>query len=176
MAKMEIVTYGNPVLRQRAEEIKIVDKDIMKIVHDMIDTLDEGGVGLAATQIGIPKKIMLIDLSKTGYEKKITLLNPSIIYRSFEEVEYEEGCLSVPDVWGMVSRPKSIKLRGTLPGGKSILIDAENYFARVLQHEMDHLDGKLFIDYLEHKDRNKNKERIEEILDKNRKKFGDICL
>jgi peptide deformylase len=76
----------------------------------------------------------------------------------------------------MVSRPKSIKLRGTLPGGKSILIDAENYFARVLQHEMDHLDGKLFIDYLEHKDRNKNKERIEEILDKNRKKFGDICL
>lgn len=176
MAKMEIVTYGNPVLRHRAEEIKSVDKDIIRIVHDIIDTLDEGGVGLAATQIGVPKKIMLIDLSKTSEEKKITLINPAIIYRSFEEVEYEEGCLSVPDVWGVVSRPKSIKLKGTLPGGKTILIDADEYFARVLQHEMDHLEGRLFIDYLSFSDREKNKEKIEDILDKNRKKFGKICL
>lgn len=176
MAKMEIITYGNPVLRRRAEEIKTVDKDIIRIVHDMFDTLDEGGVGLAATQVGIPKKIMVIDLSKTSDEKKITLLNPSIIYRSFEEVEFEEGCLSVPDVWGMVSRPKTIKLKGTLPGGKSILIEAEDYFARVLQHEMDHLEGRLFIDYLSHEDRDKNKDKIEDILEKNRKKLGNVCL
>ena len=142
----------------------------------LIETLEDGGVGLAATQIGIPKKIMLIDLSKSGEEKRITLLNPSIVYRSFEETEYEEGCLSVPDVWGIVSRPKSIKLKGTLPGGNTILIDADDYFARVLQHEMDHLDGRLFIDYLDQDDREKNKDRIEEILDANRKKLGKICL
>ncbi|MGA2140943.1 MAG: peptide deformylase [Brevinematales bacterium] len=176
MAKKEIVTYGNPVLRQRAEEVRAVDKDIMRIVHDMIETLEDGGVGLAATQIGIPKKIMLIDLSKSGEEKKITLFNPAIVYRSFEETEFEEGCLSVPDVWGIVSRPKSIKLKGTLPGGSTILIDADDYFARVLQHEMDHLDGRLFIDFLDQDDRDKNKERIEEILDANRKKLGKICL
>ncbi len=178
MAKLEILTYGHPVLRKKAEEVKEVDKDIMRIVHDMMDTLEESGIGLAATQVGITKKILVIDLTKSKEEKerRIALINPKIIYRSFDEEENEEGCLSIPDVWGTVSRPKTIKLKGTLPGGKTILLDADDVFARVLQHEMDHLNGKLFIDYLSFEERVKNKDKIEDILEKNRKKFGNVCL
>ncbi len=178
MTKNEILTYGNPVLRNKAEVINSVDRDIMRIVHDMMDTLeeDEKGVGLAAPQIGISKRIMVINLTKYEEGKKFALINPKIIDHSFEEEEYEEGCLSVPDVWGNVSRPKTVRLKGTLPGGRTILIDADNYLARVLQHEMDHLEGRLFIDYLSAEDRLKNKDKIDAILERNRKLFGKVCL
>ena len=133
MAKLEIITYGNPVLRKQTAEVTDINDEINSIVKDMEETLSlQNGIGLAASQVGISKKIMVIDLTKSKGDKKITLLNPVIISKSKEEVEYEEGCLSVPDVWGNVSRAKTIKIKGTLKSGKNLIIEASDIFARVL--------------------------------------------
>jgi peptide deformylase len=178
MTKMEILTYGNPVLRQKAEEVTVIDEKIKKIARELEETLssDDKGIGLAAPQVGICKRILAVDLTRSNGERKITLINPKIIYRSREEEEYLEGCLSIPEVWGNVTRPKKIKVKGTLVSGKTFVIDADEIFARVLQHEMDHLDGILFIDYLSPEDKGKNGEIINAILEKNRAKLGKILL
>jgi peptide deformylase len=135
----------------------------------------ENGLGLAAPQIGILKRILVVDLSKSNQDRKIALINPKIIYKSVEQTDYEEGCLSVPGVWGNVKRPKKIRIKGTLLNGKTIMIEADELFARVLQHEIDHLDGILFIDHLSQEDRVKNKEKIDAILEGSRKE-GIVCL
>lgn len=178
MSRKEIITYGNPVLRQKSEEVTEIDENIRKIAKDLEETLssDEKGIGLAAPQLGICKRILAVDLTRSNGERKITLINPKIIYRSREEEEYQEGCLSIPEVWGSVTRPKKIKVKGTLVSGKTFVIDADEIFARVLQHEMDHLDGVLFIDYLSPEDKGKNSEIINAILEKNRAKLGKILL
>lgn len=178
MPKKEIITYGNPLLRQKSETVTKIDEEIKKIAKDLEDTLtgDEKGVGLAAPQVGICKRILAVDLTRAGGERKITLINPKIIYRSRDEEEYQEGCLSIPEVWGSVTRPKKIKIKGMLLSGKTFVIDADEYFARVLQHEMDHLDGVLFIDYLSPEDKHKNSEILNAILEKNRIKLGKILL
>lgn len=176
MAKQEIITYGNPLLRQKSDAVKDIDDEIRKIAKDLEETLtsDDKGVGLAAPQIGICRRILAVDLTRAGGERKVTLINPKIIYRSREEEEYQEGCLSIPEVWGSVTRPKKIKIKGTLLSGKTFVIDAEDYFARVLQHELDHLDGVLFIDYLSPEDKGKNGEILNALLEKNRVKLGKI--
>lgn len=178
MPRKEIITYGNPILRQKSEPVKEIDDEIRKIARDLEDTLtgDEKGVGLAAPQVGICKRILAVDLTKANGERKITLINPKIIYRSREEEAYDEGCLSIPDVWGSVTRPSKIKIKGMLLSGKTFVIDADDYFARVLQHELDHLDGVLFIDYLSPEDKGKNSEIINAIVEKNRAKLGKILL
>jgi peptide deformylase len=177
MAKLEVITYGHPVLRQKAEEVKEITNEIKKIVKDMEETLaEQNGVGLAANQVGIPKKILLVDLTKSNGDRKIALINPRIISCSEEECDFEEGCLSVPGVWGIVTRPRQIKLKGTLLSGQTFVIDADDHFARVLQHEMDHLNGKLFIDYLLPEDKEKHRDLIDELLERNRKMFGKECL
>jgi peptide deformylase len=177
MAKLELITYGNPLLRRKAEEVKGFTKEISFVIRDMEETLsEENGIGLAAPQIGISKQILIIDLTKSKEERKIALLNPKIIYKSSDEVEYEEGCLSVPGVWNSVKRPNSIKIKGILASGKTLIIDASDLFARALQHETDHLEGKLFIDYLSSQEKDIHKEKIEEILDKNKIKLGKVCL
>lgn len=177
MAKREIITYGNPLLRQKSEEIGGITDEIRRIAADLHDTLaDENGIGLAAPQVGICKRILVVDLTKSNGERKITLINPKIIHRSGDEEDYQEGCLSFPEVWGSVRRPKSIKLKGTLLSGKTFVIDADELFARVLQHEMDHLDGVLFIDHLSPEDKTANAEILEALLEKNRAKLGKILL
>ena len=177
MAIFDIVTYGNPVLRKEAAEVTDIDDEIRRIINDVEETLSQqNGIGLAATQIGISKKILSIDLTKSKGDKKISLINPVIITRSKDEVEYEEGCLSVPEVWGNVSRPRTIKIKGTLKSGKTLIIEAEDLFARVLQHEIDHLEGKLFIDYLSQTEKEKYKEKINSIIEKNKVILGKVCL
>ncbi len=175
MAILEVVTYGNPVLRKKAEEVSKIDKEILSIIEDMKETLlVQKGVGLAAPQVGISKKIFIVDLPQENGSRKIVLLNPKIIFYSKEMAELEEGCLSFPEVWGNVSRPKRIRVKGTLLSGKTTVIEAEDMFARVLQHEIDHLDGKFFIDYFSSADLEKNKEKLELLLNKNKEKLGKI--
>lgn len=176
MAKLEIITYGNPVLRQKAEEVTEITKEIKSIIENMHETLGDNGIGLAAPQVGISKRILIVDLTKSKEERKITLINPRIIFKSDECVDYEEGCLSIPDVWGMVNRPKSIKIKGDLVNGKTIQIEATDLFSRVLQHELDHLDGRLFIDYLSAEDKENNRHKIDALVDANKKKFGKVSL
>ncbi len=177
MARLEVIAYGNPVLRQRAAEVKEVNEEIRKIVEDMKDTLaDENGIGLAAPQIGISKRILVIDMSKSKDSRKITLINPKVIYKSEDFTDQEEGCLSIPDVWGNVSRHRKIKIKGELLNGKTLMIDADDYFARAIQHEIDHLDGKLIIDHFSAEDREKNKDKINAILEATRKKLGQAAL
>lgn len=177
MAVMPIITYGNPLLRQKAEEVQTVDEEIRHLVRSMEETLaGENGIGLAAPQVGISKRILIVDLTKSRGDRKIALLNPKIVFRSPDYSDYEEGCLSVPGVWGNVSRPRRIKIKGTLLAGQTMILDADELFARVLQHELDHLEGKLFIDYLSPEEREENRDKIEAILETNRKKLGHVAL
>ena len=177
MAALEITTYGNPILRKKAEEVKFVDKEILKIIEDMKETLIvQGGIGLAAPQVGISKKIFIVDLPTDKGSKKIVLLNPKIIFYSKEKITTEEGCLSFPDVWGNVERSKKVRVKGKLLSVKPTVIAGEDLLARVIQHEIDHLEGKLFIDYFSKEDLEKNKEKLEAIVNQNREKFRNVEL
>lgn len=170
---LEIITYGNPILRQKAEKVEEITDEIKKIVEDMELALSkENGVGLAAPQVGISKRIVVIDLTKAEQDRRVALINPQIVYKSSTVVDYEEGCLSVPEIWGVVVRPNEIKVKADLPNGKSILLNASGLLARVLQHEIDHLDGVLFIDHLSEHDLSKYSDKLEKLLDNNRKKLG----
>jgi peptide deformylase len=173
----KIITYGNPILRMKAEEVAEVTEEIREIVKEMQEALAaDTGVGLAAPQIGISKRIIIVDLTKAKESRKITLINPKITFKSVDLEDYEEGCLSVPGVWGNVSRPDKIRVKGKLLNGQTVVINAEGYFARVLQHEMDHLDGKLFIDHLSAADLELNRDKIDAIVEKNRRELGSVTL
>jgi len=177
MAKREVITYGHPVLRQVASPVGRIDERVRRLILDMEEALaEEQGIGLAAPQIGVSERVVIIDLSRSGQQTKMALLNPEIVFASRDLVPYEEGCLSVPDVWGTVLRPSTVRVKARTLQGKSILIEADDILARVLQHEIDHLNGKLFIDYLNEEDRQKNAEKIEAILEANRKKMGHVVL
>ena len=181
MGTLNVVTYGNPVLRQKAEEISRIDEEVIKIIEDMKETLcTQKGVGLAANQVGIPKRILIVDLPQEKGVRRIIVLNPKIIFYSRDKNCAEEGCLSFPEVWGNVERSNKIRVKGIVFSGKKALkttvIEAEDMFARVLQHEIDHLDGKLFIDYFSKEDMEKNREKLEAILNANKEKLGKVEL
>lgn len=170
---MEIITYGNPILRQKADKVTEVTEEVRGIIARMEKQLaGENGIGLAAPQVGISKRIVVIDLTKAEQDKKAALINPQIVWKSGTMTDYEEGCLSLPGVWGEVVRPSEIKVKAELPNGKSVLLSANGIFARVLQHEIDHLDGVLFIDHLSEREISKHAEKLEKLLDQNRKKLG----
>lgn len=177
MAKLEVITYGNPILRQKATPVRKIDNRIKQIVAGMEEALaKEEGIGLAAPQVGIAEQIVLINLSKSGHTTRMALINPEIVFFSNDKVPYQEGCLSIPDVWGDVHRPSLIRVKAKTLSGRNILLEADDILARVLQHEIDHLHGKLFIDYLSEEDRQKNAEKIQQILEENRKKLGHVVL
>lgn len=176
MAILEIVTYGHPALRQKAGKVEVIDDEIEQIVEDLEDTLNlDKGIGLAAPQVGISKQIFLVDLSHTKEKRRVALINPVIVDKSNDTGIYEEGCLSLPEIWGDVVRPKKITIKGQLLTGQSIIIRAKGLFARALQHELDHLYGKLFIDYFNLEDYKKNKTKINGLLVKAEKQFGEAA-
>jgi peptide deformylase len=150
-----ITTVPASILRGKAKKISRVDSSVNHIINDMIDTLhNEGGIGLAAPQINVPLRIIIIE-SKSDKETaspKIEsipltiLINPEIIKTSKEYDEREEGCLSIPNVWGVVRRHSKVVVRGLDKNGQKIKIKSSGLLARVLQHEIDHLDGILFTD------------------------------
>lgn len=142
MAILEIKTAGNPVLRQVAAKVTKVDKKIKRLLSDMADTMYEAdGVGLAAPQVGVSSRIVVIDIG----EGVIEMINPEIICKEGTCINVE-GCLSVPNFDGEVERSKSVKVKYQDRNGKPVVLDATDLLAIAVQHELDHLDGILFID------------------------------
>jgi len=149
MSVLPIRIYGDPVLRERAKEIPQVDDSVVKLITDMFDTLkQENGLGLAANQVGILKRVFVVNIShvKEG-EKPFALINPILVDKA-SEIIGEEGCLSIPGIFEDVVRAKKVTFKGLDLNGKEIEIKAEDLLARVMQHELDHLNGILFIDHL----------------------------
>jgi peptide deformylase len=137
-------------LRQLSEPIKTVDADARGLFDDMLETMYHApGIGIAAIQIGVPRRAVVIDLSKEGEEKKpLFLANPEIVWSSEERADYEEGCLSIPEFYEMVERPREVKVRYLDRLGEPHEVQASGLLATCLQHEIDHLNGILFIDYI----------------------------
>ena len=150
MTIRKILTEPDPFLRQKSTNVEDVNDEIRVLMNDMLETMyNAPGIGLAAIQIGIPKKIIVIDLSKDN-EKRAPLhfINPQIITNSKNEVSYEEGCLSVPGQFAEINRPNKCKVKYLDYYGQEKIMEAEGLLATCIQHEMDHLEGILFIDYL----------------------------
>ncbi len=152
MAIREILTVPDPRLKKVSKPVEAVDDDLRALMDDMLETMyDAPGIGLAAIQIGVPKRVIVMDISPRegeGEREPRYFVNPEILWRSEETQPYEEGCLSIPDIYDEVERPAKVKLRYMNYQGETIEEDAEGVFAVCIQHEMDHLEGILFIDHL----------------------------
>ena len=147
MSAYAIRLFGDPVLKQRAAEVTNVDGALVRLAEDMIETMyGAPGVGLAAPQVGVQKRLFVYDLND-GLGAR-TLVNPEIT-DSRGEWEYEEGCLSVPGLYFPILRPKEVHLTGFDLEGNEVSIEADAFEARVFQHEMDHLDGRLLLEHLD---------------------------
>ncbi|RMG56781.1 MAG: peptide deformylase [Gammaproteobacteria bacterium] len=161
MALLQILHFPDPRLRLKAEPVEQVDDEIRQIVDDMFETMYAApGIGLAATQVNIQKRIIVIDVSEDK-SQPICLINPEIIERDGEE-EMEEGCLSVPGFYEKVQRARHVRVRALDREGQPFEIEDDGLLAVCIQHEIDHLDGKLFVDYLS----NLKRERIRKKLEK----------
>jgi peptide deformylase len=150
MAIRPILTAPDPRLKAISTNVETVDSAIRALIDDMTDSMYAAdGIGLAAVQIGVAKRILVIDLDqKEGKKNPIAYINPKILWASEEMVVFEEGCLSVPEIWDDVERPSRIKCEYLDRDGKKQILEAEGLLATCLQHEMDHLNGVLFIDHL----------------------------
>ena len=151
MSIKSIITLPDEkILRQKSTALKSVDAAARKLFDDMLDTMYHApGIGLAAIQVGVPMRQIVLDISKENEDKKpLFLANPEIIWSSEKLNDYEEGCLSIPDFYEMVERPSEVKVRYLDRNGEAQEIQASGIIATVLQHEIDHLNGVLFIDYI----------------------------
>ena len=151
MAIRDILTVPDPRLKQVSAPVDGVDDELRALMDDMLETMyDAPGIGLAAIQIGEPKRVIVMDLARGEEEPRQPryFVNPEIVWRSEETAPYEEGCLSVPDIYEEVERPARVRLRYLDYQGLLVEEEAEGVFAVCIQHEMDHLDGVLFIDHL----------------------------
>ena len=148
MALLPVLCYPDPRLHKVAKPVAQVDARIQKIVADMAETMyDAPGVGLAATQVDIHERIVVIDVSDDQNELMV-FINPEIIWASPEKKSWREGCLSVPDYYDEVERPSEIRVKALDIEGKEFELDADGLLAVCLQHELDHLQGKVFVEYL----------------------------
>ena len=150
MAIREILTVPHPVLKQVSTPVEAVDDELRQLMDDMLETMYAApGIGLAAVQIGVPKQVIVMDLAR-GEDPPAPrhFINPEITWRSEEMLPYEEGCLSVPEIYDEVERPARVKLRYLNYAGDVVEEEAEGLYAVCIQHEMDHLQGVLFIDKL----------------------------
>lgn len=150
MAVLPIHTVPDPILKQKSKRVKTIDGSIKKLVGDMIETLHAvpGRVGLAAPQVGVSLRVVVIGIPE---EEDIALINPEIVRRKGERM-VTEGCLSIPGYFGVVKRAESVRAKGRDVRGKGIKIKADELLAQVLEHEIDHLNGVLFIEHLESPD------------------------
>lgn len=166
MALLEILQHPDPRLRQKALPVVAFDAALQKLIEDMFETMYAApGVGLAATQVGIARRIAVMDTAGEGEPpKQLVMINPEIL-ESSDRQEMEEGCLSVADYRDKVQRYNRLRMRALDREGKAYEIEAEGLLAQAIQHEIDHLDGKLYIDYLSALKR----ERLKKKLQKGRK-------
>ncbi|MDT8310422.1 MAG: peptide deformylase [Methylophaga sp.] len=164
MAILNILHFPDPRLRNKALPVESVDDEIRQLAHDMLETMYEApGIGLAATQVNVLKRVIVIDISEDQSEPLI-LVNPELLETQGER-EFQEGCLSVPEAYEMVTRADTIKFKALDLAGKPFESSAEGLLATCVQHEIDHLDGKLFVDYLT----NLKRDRIRKKLEKHQK-------
>lgn len=160
MSLLPVRKFGDPVLREKTHEVKKIDEAIKELVKAMEETMHEAsGVGLAATQIGVLKKVFVYD---AGEGTKV-IINPRIVSRD-GEVEDEEGCISVPGVRVKVKRAEKVKIEGQDLEGNPVELEAEGLLARIFQHEMDHLEGKIILDRCSRGERRKALHQIEEMI------------
>jgi len=150
MALRQILTEPNKILREKSQLVEKVDVEVQKLMDDMLETMYAApGIGLAAIQVGVPKRIIVLDIDqKQGKKKPLYLVNPIIIEKSKNNSTYEEGCLSVPGQFAEIDRPDKCYIKYLDYYGKKQEIKAEGMLATCIQHEIDHLEGILFIDYL----------------------------
>ena len=150
MAIRKILTEPDPFLRQKSMKVDQVNDEIRSLMDDMVETMyDAPGIGLAAIQVGVPKRVIVIDLSKNEEKKNpLYFANPEILTKSNQDASYEEGCLSVPNQFAEISRPDNCKVKFLDYEGNEKILEAKGLLATCIQHEMDHLEGILFIDYL----------------------------
>jgi peptide deformylase len=165
MSIKKILTFPNPVLRQQTEPVTLFDDSLRQLAADLAETMYAApGAGLAANQIGICRRVVVIDVSSSKEEKKhLVLVNPEIIEKEGCQTD-EEGCLSVLDLTAKVERYSKLLVRAQDLDGKTWEFPAENFFARVIQHELDHLNGVLFIDHLSPLKRSLYKRRLKKVL------------
>jgi len=158
MARLPILEYPDPRLRIRAERVTVVDDDVKRLIEDMFETMYTApGIGLAATQVDVHKRIIVIDVSE-GRDQPYCFINPEILSADGRE-SFEEGCLSVPGLYEFVERAERIKVRALDKNGEPFELEADGLLAQCIQHEMDHLEGKLFVDYLSPLKRERIKKR-----------------
>jgi|TARA_B110000211_G_scaffold174665_1_gene197367 peptide deformylase len=172
MTIRKILVEPDPFLRQVSRDVEEVDDELRKLMNDMLETMyDAPGIGLAAIQVGVPKRVIVIDTSKEEKKTPLYFVNPKIIVKSKNKSTYEEGCLSVPGQFAEVDRPDQCHISYLDYSGKKKELKAEGLLATCIQHEMDHLEGILFIDYLSKLKRNfivkklsKQKKALERIV------------
>ncbi len=148
MALLNILQYPDPRLHKVAKPVAVVDDRIRKLVADMAETMYEApGVGLAATQVDVHERVITIDVSESR-DALLVFINPEIVWASDERKVWDEGCLSVPDIYDKVERPDRVRVRALNEKGETFELDADGLLAVCIQHEMDHLMGKVFVEYL----------------------------
>jgi len=160
MSLLNILRYPDPRLHKVAKPVAVFDARLKQLVADMAETMyDAPGVGLAATQVDVHEQVIVIDISEAHDELRV-FVNPEIVWASEEKQVYDEGCLSVPGIYDGVERPARVKVRAKNAEGKPFEIEAEGLLAVCIQHEMDHLKGKVFVEYLSLLKRNRIKTRM----------------
>ncbi len=160
MAILEILRFPDPRLRNEARPVAEVDAAVRQLVDDMFETMYEApGIGLAATQVNVAQRVVVIDISEE-HDEPLCFINPEILEREGEE-QMEEGCLSVPGFFESVTRAERVKVRALDCDGKPFELDADGLLAVCIQHEIDHLDGKLFVDYLSNLKRQRIRKKLE---------------
>ncbi len=161
MATLEILEFPDPRLRTVAKPVTVFDESIEQLVSDMIETMYEAeGIGLAATQVDVHKQVIVIDVSDERNEP-LVFINPSFEIIDKNLHEYREGCLSVPGYYEDIKRPQRVKVSAQDASGEAFEIEPEGLLAVCIQHEMDHLKGKLFVDYLSALKRNRIKQKLQ---------------
>lgn len=173
MAVLEILVAPDPRLKEVAQPVEKVDDEIRQLMDDMLETMYSAkGVGLAATQLGIAKRVIVVDIAHPDHNEEPTpykLANPEVIWASEELIDWTEGCLSVPEFYEDVTRPKKCKVKALNEKGEEVIIEAEDLLAVCLQHEIDHLNGKLFVDHISRLKRTRIIKKLEKL-----KKLGAV--
>jgi peptide deformylase len=162
---MKIITYPDPILKKKADPIINIDGKAQDLIDNMSKLMYQvSGIGLAANQIGVAKRVIIFDINYKEKGKDLTvLINPTIVLAE-DKVVFEEGCLSVPDFQGKITRKKHLQVQGVDRHGKPINIEAEDLTAICIQHEIDHLDGTLILDHVSHLKRNLYKRKVEKLM------------
>ncbi len=172
MPVLPIVVAPDPRLKRKAVTVEAVDADLVRLMDDMLETMYAApGIGLAAPQVGVLKRVLVVDVAREGEPPRpLCLTNPEILWRSEETRSHEEGCLSLPDMYDDVIRPESVVVRYLDRDNEVREIEATGLLATCIQHEMDHLDGTLFVDHLSSVKRNMILRKLQK-----RKKNGDLA-